>query len=218
MAMTLYSPFYQRTALLNVSLTMLSPSMTHNWLVVDMTNHIEIHVQAEKHINKFCFPQLCFRIRETVFSAIENVFKTMQLSEIEILHAFSCPCPAVRDSHSASIHQSLDTTWFLRCSKTEKNVGPAEDKHRVWLETPVTEKEKPSLSKLLLLNVPECIGAKYRWFGTFLLNDGTLVDTIEYDCHEKAHRITLKILQEWLLGKGQPTTWKSLVQMLRIAN
>ena len=193
------------------------PQLPVQIVVVDMTNHIEIHIQAEKHISKFCFPQLCFRIRETVFAAIKNVFKTMQLSEIEILHAFPCPCPAVRDSHSASIHQSLDSTWFLRCSRTEKNVGPAEDKHRVWLETPVTEKEKPSLPKLLLLNVPEYIGAEYRRFGTFLLNDvtGTLVDAIEHDCHEKAHRITLKILQEWLLGKGQPTTWESLVQTLR---
>ena len=96
-------------------------------------------------------------------------------------------------------------------------MGPAEDKHRVWLETPVIEKKKPSLPKLLLLNVPKCIGAEYRWFGTFLLNDvtGTLVDAIEHDCHERAHRITLKILQKWLLGKGQPMTWESLVQTLR---
>ena len=215
------------------------PQLPVQIVVVDMTNHIEIYVQAEKHINKFSFPQLCFQIRETVFAAIENVFKTMHLSEIEILHAFPCPCPAVRDSHSASIHQSPDSTRFLRCSKTGKSVGPAEDKHRVWLETPVTEKEKPflpklldleipekvgadyrkkpSLPKLLLLNVPECIGAEYRRFGTFLLNDvtGTLVDAIEHDCHDRAHRITLKILQEWLLGKGQPTTWESLVQTLR---
>ena len=141
----------------------------------------------------------------------------MHLSEIEISHGFLCPCSAVLDSHSASLHQSIDSTWFLRCSKTGKNAGSAVEKHKVWLETPVVEKEKPSLPKLLLLNVPECIGADYRRFGTFLLNDetGTLVDAIEHDCHEKAHRITLKILQEWLLGKGQPINWGTLVQTLR---
>ena len=192
------------------------PQLPVQIVVVDMTNHIEIHIQAEKHINKFCFPQLCFRIRETVFAAIKNVFKTMHLSEIEISRAFPCPCPAVRDSHSASIHQSLDSTWFLRCSKTEKNVGPAEDKHRVWLETPVTEKEKPSLPKLLDLEIPERVGADYRKFGIFLLNDatGSKVDSIEIECLGKPDRITLKILQCWVVGKGEPPTWHTLTHTL----
>ena len=192
------------------------PQLPVQIVVVDMTNHIEIHIQAEKHINKFCFPQLCFRIRETVFAAIKNVFKNMQLSEIEILHAFPCPCPAVRDSHSASIHQSPDSTWFLRCSKTGKNVGPAEDKHRVWLETPVTEKEKPSLPKLLDLKIPEIVGADYREFGIFLLNDttGSKVDSIEIECLGKPDRITLKILQCWVVGKGEPPTWHTLRRTL----
>ena len=192
------------------------PQLPVQIVVVDMTNHIEIHIQAEKHINKFCFPQLCFQIQETVFAAIKNVFKTMHLSEIEISHAFPCPCSAVRDSHSASIHQSPDSTRFLRCSKTGKNVGPAEDKHRVWLETPVTEKEKPSLPKLLDLEIPERVGADYRKFGIFLLNDttGSKVDSIEIECLGKPDQITLKILQCWVVGKGEPPTWHTLTRTL----
>ena len=40
------------------------PQLPVQIVVVDMTNHIEIHIQAGKHINKFCFPQLCFRIHK----------------------------------------------------------------------------------------------------------------------------------------------------------
>ena len=86
----------------------------------------------------------------------------------------------------------------------------------MWLDTPVTEKEKPSLLKLLELDIPAKVGGYYREFGTFLLNDvtGSHVHAIEIDCSGTPHRITFKILQEWLLGKGQPVTWQALVQTL----
>ena len=80
------------------------------------------------------------------------------------------------------------------------------------------EREEPSLPKLLELDIPTKVGAGYREFGIFLLNDktGSLVDAIENDCLGKSHRITLKILQDWLQGKGgELPTWKTLVQTLR---
>ena len=41
------------------------------------------------------------------------------------------------------------------------------------------------------------------------------MDAIEDECRGKPERITRKILQEWLEGKGLPVTWESLVQTLR---
>ena len=73
------------------------------------------------------------------------------------------------------------------------------DHYLLWLDAPATETEKPSLPKLLDLEVVEKIGTEYEKFGTFLLKDdtGVLVDAIERD-FGKTHRITRKILQEWL--------------------
>ena len=96
-------------------------------------------------------------------------------------------------------------------------MGAADDRHLMWLETPATESEKPSLPKLLQLNVVTEIGTNYRTFGTLLLHDetGCVVDAIEHDSLRKAHDITLKILQEWLMGKGEPRTWQNLVNIIR---
>ena len=80
------------------------------------------------------------------------------------------------------------------------------------------EREKPSLPKLLEFDIPERVGAGYRKFGTFLLNDetGSLVDAIKMECLGNPHHITTKILQDWLQGKGgELPTWQTLVQTLR---
>ena len=41
------------------------------------------------------------------------------------------------------------------------------------------------------------------------------MDAIEDECRGEPERITRKILQEWMEGKGLPLTWESLVQTLR---
>ena len=77
--------------------------------------------------------------------------------------------------------------------------------------------EHPTMPQLLHLNIPQQVGTNYSTFGIFLLNDetGSRVDTIENTSHENPERITRKILQEWLQGKGLPPTWESLIQTLR---
>ena len=87
----------------------------------------------------------------------------------------------------------------------------------MWLDTPVTEKEKPSLPKLLTLKVPQKVGARYELFGLLLLNDddGSIIEAMEHDCHEKCERIVRKTLSEWLRGKGKPVTWNVLIDTLR---
>ena len=73
------------------------------------------------------------------------------------------------------------------------------------------------MPELLRLKVPQRVGANYLMFGIVLLDDriGSLLDYIDDYCHGNSERITLKILQEWLMGKGLPVTWESLVQTLR---
>ena len=87
----------------------------------------------------------------------------------------------------------------------------------MWLEAPLAETEKPSLPKLLDLNILEAVGTNYLVFGAILLNDksGSLVEVIKHDCGGNANRITLKILHDWLVGKGEPPTWETLTKALR---
>ena len=77
--------------------------------------------------------------------------------------------------------------------------------------------ERPTLPELYRLKVPQQVSPVYSAFGVLLLNDvmGRRLDAIENECSGKPDRITRKILQEWLEGKGLPLTWKSLVQTLK---
>ena len=75
----------------------------------------------------------------------------------------------------------------------------------------------PSLPLLYEFNVPEQVGTRFPKFGTLLLNDqtGTQVDNIEDELRGNPERINKRILQYWLQGKGQPVTWKTLIETLR---
>ena len=185
-------------------------------LLRDATSHLEVHVLPDEGFSCDISPKVCFQIRQTVFSAIDQVFNSMQLEGIETAPAFMCPC-SKKEPHFASLHTSIDTKQFLRCSKTEKNAGPVEEKHQLWLDTPDTEKNKPSLPKLLQFKVPQKVGTNYLNFGIFLLNDedGSQIQIIDNDCNGRCDRIMCKILSDWLQGKGKPVTWKELIETLR---
>ena len=73
------------------------------------------------------------------------------------------------------------------------------------------------MPELVRLGVLQQVGANYSSFGILLLNDktGSRVDAIEDECRGKPERITRKILQEWMEGKGLPLTWESLIKTLR---
>ena len=184
----------------------------------DATSHIEIHVRPDEGFTCDISPKICFQIRESIFSAIKQVFDSMHLEGIEILPAFICPCSKSSiDTHFSSLHSSIDSTKFLRCSKTGKNAGPVENKHRLWLDTPVTETMKPSLPKLLDFKVHQKVADRYRSFGIILLNDedGCHLAELENDCQGKCEPIILKILSDWIRGKGKPVTWTALIETLR---
>ena len=184
----------------------------------DATSHIEIHVCPDEGFTCDISPKICFQIRENIFSAIEQVFDSMHLEGIEILPAFICPCSKSSiDTHFSSLHSSIDSKKFLRCSKTGKNAGPVERKHRLWLDTPVTETMKPSLPKLLHFKVHQKVADCYRSFGIILLNDedGCYLAELENDCQGKCEPIILKILSDWIRGKGKPVTRTAIIETLR---
>ena len=75
----------------------------------------------------------------------------------------------------------------------------------------------PSLLNLLPMKIHERVGANYIEFGTYLLNDetGCRVDALEIECLGKPDRIALKILQDWVRGKGIERSWVALIKTLR---
>ena len=77
--------------------------------------------------------------------------------------------------------------------------------------------DEPTMPDLLLLEVPEQIGAAYFTFGVLLLNDktGQKMDIIKRKCRHRRDDIVYMILQKWLQGKGRPVTWKTLVKTLQ---
>jgi hypothetical protein len=70
---------------------------------------------------------------------------------------------------------------------------------------------------LLRLKIPQRVGANYSTFGILLLNDtvGSRVNSLE-ELPKKPEKIVLRILQEWLEGRGvEPVTWETLIVTLR---
>ena len=195
------------------------PRMPGQIIIVDMGHSIQIHIKVNKDTDPSHFPDICFQVRETVFTAIEQVFEVLHLSKIEISHAFICPCSREPHNHSASVYQ-FKSQWMLNCSIVESDVGAAEKKHIMWLGTSVTETVKPSLPKLLQFKLPQKVGTGYSDFGTILLNDedGSLVETMEADYSRQCQSIVRKILMCWLRGGGKPVTWKSLIETLQSCN
>ena len=185
-------------------------------LLRDATSHLEVHVLPDEGFSCDISPKVCFQIRQTVFSAIDQVLNSMQLEGIETAPAFMCPC-SKKEPHFASLHTSIDTKQFLRCSNTKKNAGPVAEKHQLWLNSPDTEENKPSLPKLLDFKVHEKVGDRYAEFGLLLLNDedGCYLAELEKDCQGKCRRILLKIFTAWVRGKGKPLTWDTLIETLQ---
>ena len=322
-----------------------SPTLPVQIVLLDAANHVEIHIHAKKKIEQQLLPDICTEVRDTVLAAIRDVFDTMQLIGIGVTPAFPCPCSTV---HSASVYK-FRSKRFLRCSKTGASEGQAEGKHIIWLDIaekdnpsrdkpslhkpslppkpsgdklslppksslhkpslppkpslhklslppkpsrdrlplhkpslppkpslhklslppkpsrdrlplhkpslppkpsrdkpslppkpsrdkpsqdkpslpPKPSRDKPSQGKpsrdrptlvnLLSLKIHERVGAKYKEFGIYLLNDetGCQVDALEMECLGKPDRIALKILQEWVKGKGVERSWVALIKTLR---
>ena len=184
-------------------------------VLVDSGHSFQVHIRPGRGIDRNDMAKVCFQVKETLFTAIKQVFDILHLDGIEASPALFCPCERESLSHFASSNL-FNSKLYLYCSITEECVGLATDHHLLWVDTPITETETPSLPKLLELDIHKDVGPNFNSFGTSLLRDktGMVVKTIEND-HRTAHNITLQILHEWLIGRGESITWQSLVQALR---
>ena len=110
------------------------PKLPVEITLVDSTSFIKVYVDvhADEEFNEI-LSEMCSEVRQTIFSAIENVFKVMRLTEIKVSPAILCPCQNISVAHSASLLR-LKTKQFLRCSITNSTVAVAERKHTVWFD------------------------------------------------------------------------------------
>ena len=81
----------------------------------------------------------------------------------------------------------------------------------------ISSGERPTLPELVRLRVPQQVSANCSMFGILLLNDltGSRVRGFKQACLGDPEDVVLRILQEWMEGKGLPLTWESLIQTLR---
>ena len=193
-----------------------TPQTPGQVVLADMGHSLQVHIKTNGGIKPKSFPGICFHVKETILAAIKHVFELLNLAGIEASSAFICACLGVQHSHTASAYP-FHSQWLLRCSITGNSAGAAENKHKVWFEAPVVEQEKPSLPKLLLLDIPLKVGVKFFPFGVLLLNDddGARVEVLEHDSNGKCERIVRKILVEWVKGRGRALSWKTLSDTLR---
>ena len=185
-------------------------------VLVDSGHSFHVHIRPGRGIDQNDMAKVCFQVKETLLTAIKQVFDILHLDGISASPAFFCPCE--RDSHSHFASPDLfNSKWHLYCSITEECVGQATDHHLLWLDTPSADTEIPSLPKLYRLEIPLKVGAKYFQFGVLLLNDedGTLVEALEDECNRKRERIVRKILVEGARGRGMALSWKTLSDTLR---
>ena len=129
------------------------PTLPVKITLVDSTSLIKVYVDADKEFNDI-LSKMFSKVRQTTFSAIENVFKVMRLTEIEVSPAIPCPCQKISQTHSASLLR-LKTKQFLRCSITNSAIVVAKRKHTMWFDdaqtssSEVLSDERPTLPELM---------------------------------------------------------------------
>ena len=113
---------------------------------------------------------------------------------------------------------SLSKTANLESTPQGKAAPPDSEPSSLPENNTITQK-RPTLPELLRFKIPKQVGANYKTFGIFLLDDatGSTVDGIstEIECQGRPDRITTRILQEWVGGRGAALTWDTLVKTLR---
>ena len=219
--------------------TLHDPKMPAQITYVNATHHYEVHVKA--HDIETC-ADVCPMIRYTIFSAIQATFEVMHF-DAKIEDAFLCQCELKGSASHAAVPCTFHHKVHLYCGISGKPLGPANDKHKVWLSAkpmtpaqqqaqlqkhkerlPATE-DRPALPHLIdfktstgSINIVKCIGTHYNVLCTLLLedNDGTVTQAIRDQYHYDAAKINYEILKQWIQGEGrQPVQWSTLIDVLK---
>ena len=219
--------------------TLHDPKMPAQITYVNATRHYEVHVKAH---DIETYADVCPTIRNTIFSAIRATFEVMHFDET-IEDAFLCPCKENISLSHAVLPCTFHRKVHLKCSISGESLGPADDKHKVWLSAepttpaqpqaqpqkpkerlPATE-DRPTLPQLIdfktstgNINVTERIGTSYGKLGPLLLrdDDGSVTQAIRDQYQRDAAKINYEILQRWIQGKGRlPVQWSTLIDVLK---
>ena len=219
--------------------TLHDPKMPAQITYVNATRHYEVYVKADDMV---AYASVCPMIRNTIFSAIRATFEVMHFDET-IEDAFLCCCKENASLSHAALPCTFHQRTYIKCSISGKSLGPADDKHKVWLSaelmTPAQPKalpqnpkerlpsteDRPTLPQLIdfktssgNMNVTERIGISYGKLGPLLLrdDDGAVTQSIRDQYHHDASKINQEILQRWIQGKGrQPVQWSTLIDVLK---
>ena len=143
-----------------------NPQIPGRIVVVDTGHSFHVHISPGKGTSRKIMSQICFQVKETILTAIKQVFECLNLSGIEVSPSFLCPCKAKPRNHSAS-PTLLNEEWFLQCTITGESVGAADESQLMWLRLQLPTTGEPSLPKLLELKIHESVGTNYRILGTF---------------------------------------------------
>ena len=192
-------------------------------MLIDVFSHFEVHINT-----KFeeVYKNHCPLIYRALFLGIQKVAFNLGYTNFKTEPAFLCPC----GHDEPHVAECGDTYWT--CSLDESVGGMITDNQRIWLESQDTHARStnslnltPTVPDLLhfravgdrYINIPREVGTKYQNFGALLLLDNTTahVDALAHELRWNAEGINLRILQEWLVGKGkEPKTWATLVKVL----
>ena len=191
------------------------PDLVVNVVLVDCTQHIEIHVETDLSI--LDSPSTtCSEIHTTVFGAIEKVFAVMHLKkdQIKLSPAVVCSCREVEEHHHATFVKPRNSDkYYLNC--LGERLKPS-DKQLLWMGG-ATANSKPTLPQLMRLSIPERVGVACENFGVHLLNDkdGNQVAIIKEDSKHQTETIVTGILRKWIREVPTPVTWDNLITVLR---
>ena len=115
-----------------------------NVVLVDCTQHIEIHVETD--LSLLDSPSSTYsEIRTTVFGAIEKVFAVMHLKkdQIKLSPAVVCSCDEVKEHHHATFMKLRSSDEY--CLKCSGNRLQPSDKQLLWMGIPTETQVSPPL-------------------------------------------------------------------------
>ena len=210
-----------------------APSVQENRLANQIeANYIPQSQRGPQHVGPGSLP-----VTQTVHPKQLSLQSVHQLPPLAPLHqtsgnisqTLSSIQPPPQPNTSQLFTSQQLTTELPRTNQPQSNLDQVGQSHQLQASismapppAPQTSQSvslhrQPTLPELLCLEIPQAVGVHYLTFGILLLNDktGSRVMALKKECQGVADDVILRILQEWLEGKGLPVTWETLIQTLR---
>ena len=116
--------------------TLCPPDLPINVTLVDSAQFLQVHINSNG-LEENDLLDFCPKILSKIFAILENVFRRMHFTNLEVRPAFLCSCDESLSLHLATARpdprDGLDATYLI-CSETGDRQGKLEWRHRVWVE------------------------------------------------------------------------------------